>query len=147
MCFMCAHESSYVYSHVCSKAPCFDDNLVLELHIIDFGTLLQQSPSKSRQDMLRVIFELKVSERKRTCLVGDLCKVIGIFSTTYKVDFISKTPPPGARVCRAVYSEPPTDGGGFRDFDHKVDEFYFTTSEKMFFNFGKLQMYCSEFHE
>jgi hypothetical protein len=29
VCFMCAHESSYVYSHVCSKAPCFDDNLVL----------------------------------------------------------------------------------------------------------------------
>ena len=27
-CFMCAHELSYVYSHVWSKAPCVDDNLV-----------------------------------------------------------------------------------------------------------------------
>jgi len=30
--------------------------------------------------------------------------------------------------------EPPTDGGGFRDFYHKLDEFYFTTAEKE--NFG-----------
>jgi hypothetical protein len=31
VCFMCAHDNSYVYSHVCAKAPCLDDNLVRRL--------------------------------------------------------------------------------------------------------------------
>jgi hypothetical protein len=30
-------------------------------------------------------------------------------------------------------AKPPTDGGGFRDFYHKLDEFYFTTTEKEIF--------------
>ena len=29
VCFVCAHESSYIYLHVCAKAPCLDDNPVL----------------------------------------------------------------------------------------------------------------------
>ncbi len=28
VCFMCAHESSYVYSYVCTKESCLDDKLV-----------------------------------------------------------------------------------------------------------------------
>jgi hypothetical protein len=86
VCFMCAHEISYVYSHVCVKAPCFDDNLVHYLHISVFGTFSRQSSSKVPTGHVTVWFcEPKFCERKRTCLVGALCNVIGILSTTYKV--------------------------------------------------------------
>ena len=86
VCFMCAHEISYVYSHVCVKAPCFDDNLVRYLHISAFGTFSRQSSSKVPTRHVTVWFcEPKFCERKRTCLVGALCNVIGILSTTYKV--------------------------------------------------------------
>jgi hypothetical protein len=86
VCFMCAHEISYVYSHVCVKTPCFDDNLVRYLHISAFGTFSRQSSSKVPTRHVTVWFcEPKFCERKRTCLVGALCNVIGILSTTYKV--------------------------------------------------------------
>ena len=50
--FMCAHEISYVYSHVCARAPCLDDNPVRKLDISAFATLSQQSSFKSGQHML-----------------------------------------------------------------------------------------------
>jgi len=58
LCFMCSYESSHDYSHVCSKVPCLDDNLVHYLHLSTFGTLSQQWSSKSGQDMLPCDFEL-----------------------------------------------------------------------------------------
>ena len=83
---MCAHEISYVYSHVCVKAPCFDDNLVRYLHISAFGTLSQEYCYKNRTRDVVVSFCCpKLCENNGTCLVRALWKVIGLLRTIAKV--------------------------------------------------------------
>ena len=58
ICFMCDHESSYVYSDICEKTSCLGESLVLYLHISDLGTLSQEfSSCKSGQEMLSCDFD------------------------------------------------------------------------------------------
>ena len=47
VCFMCVHETSYVYSHVCScsKAPCLDDNQSTSFISVIWGPYHRNYPS------------------------------------------------------------------------------------------------------
>ncbi len=56
---MCAHKTSYVYSHECVKSSCFDENLVRYLHIRIFWTVSQEYRHNDGHDMLSCDFSVQ----------------------------------------------------------------------------------------
>ena len=66
VCFMCEHESSYVYSYVCVKTSFLDDQLVRWFHFSIFGTLSQECCGKTGQEMESCDFS------DQTCVNGSV---------------------------------------------------------------------------
>ncbi len=52
---MCAHETSYVYSHECVKSSCFDENLVRYLHIRVFWSFQHWSFQQCFQSLFVLV--------------------------------------------------------------------------------------------
>ncbi len=60
---MCKHETtSYVYSQECAKSSCFDEDLVLYLHIRTFWTTSQEYRHNDGHDMLSCDFSVQTCD-------------------------------------------------------------------------------------